>query len=108
MTRQIARLTALPAGQAYPYEVRLLRLGDAIWLFLPGELYQAFQTTLRRRFSKHPLVIATVANDWQPGYVPVATAYGKGIYQDVIASVAAGSLELLIEAVAGKIAAICG
>ncbi|MDX1946942.1 MAG: hypothetical protein SFU86_16185 [Pirellulaceae bacterium] len=105
MTRQVARLTALPAGQAYPYEVRLLRLGDAIWLFLPGELYQAFQTTLRHRFPRHPLIIATIANDWQPGYVPLATAYGKGIYQDVIAAVAAGSLELLIEAVADQIAA---
>lgn len=103
MTRQIARLSALPPGKSFPYRARLLRLGDAAWLFLSGELYQVFQTTLRSRFPHTPLVIATIAGDWQPGYIPAAEAYGKGIYQDEIAAVAAGSLEQIMAAVGDQI-----
>jgi hypothetical protein len=103
MTRQIARLESLPAGEAFPYRFQLLELGDAFWLFCPGELYQLFQTTLRSRFPGHPLVIATVANDWQPGYIPAADAYGKGIYQEAISPLAPGGLELLIEAASREI-----
>ena len=99
MTRQMARLSSLPPGAAFPYRFQLLELGDAFWLFCPGELYQVFQTTLRSRFPNHPLVIATIADDWQPGYIPAAEAYGKGIYQESISPLAAGSLELLIEEV---------
>ncbi|MEX2176144.1 MAG: hypothetical protein WD872_17410 [Pirellulaceae bacterium] len=108
LTRQVARLALLPAGAAYPYSVNLLRLGNAVWLFLPGELYQVFQTTLRRRFPRQALLIATLANDWQPGYLPAAGAYGKGIYQDEIAAVAQGSLEQLIAAVGDEIERLIG
>ena len=103
MTRQLARLSALPPGTCFPYDVNLLRLGDALWLFLPGELYQVLQTSLRQRFAQTPLVIATIANGWQPGYIPAADAYGKGIYQDEIAAVAAGSLERILAAVDDEI-----
>jgi hypothetical protein len=44
-------------------------------------------------------VVATLTNDWQPGYLPAAGSYGYGIYQDVIAAVAPGSLEALTQAV---------
>ena len=102
MTRQIARLETLPPGKAYPYPLRLSRLGNALWIFAPGELYQVFQTTLRKRLSPTPVIISTVTDDWQPGYVPARDSYGKGIYQDVISPLAAGSLETLIEAVASS------
>jgi hypothetical protein len=98
MTRQLARLAAMPAGDTYPYTMQLLRVGDAVWLFCPGELYQVFQTTLRARFPNVAIMIATVCNDWQPGYLPAASAYGHGIYQDVIAAVAPCSLETVIDA----------
>jgi hypothetical protein len=104
MNRQLARLSALPPGKGFPYRASLLRLGDAVWLFFPGELYQALQTSLRKRFPQTPLVIATIAGDWQPGYLPAADAYGQGIYQDQIAAVAAGSLERIIAAVGDEIA----
>jgi len=100
MTRQLTRLRAMPAGKFYPYRVALWRLGGAWWVFAPGELYQAFQTTLRSRHPGVPIVVATVTNDWQPGYVPAASSYGYGIYQDVIAAVAPGALEVLTEAIA--------
>jgi hypothetical protein len=103
MTRQLARLAALPKGPAYPLRVTVSRLGHALWVFTPGELYQPFQIALRERFRPLAVVVATVTNDWQPGYVPTTAAYGYGIYQDTIAAVAPGSLELLIEAVGQEI-----
>jgi hypothetical protein len=45
------------------------------------------------------VIVATLANDWQPGYLPTAESYGHGIYQETIAVLAAGSLEMLIESV---------
>lgn len=104
--RRITRLTGLPAGKTFPYTVNLWRLGDARWLFVPGELYQTFQVTLRGRFPDLPLVVATVTGDWQPGYLPAASSYGYGIYQDVIATVGPGALEVLIESIARKISAV--
>jgi hypothetical protein len=103
MTRQLARLAALPPGPAYPFRVTVSRLGHALWVFTPGELYQQFQVALRERFRPFAVVVATITNDWQPGYVPAAAAYGYGVYQEVIAAVAPGSLEALTEAVGREI-----
>jgi len=102
-TRQLARLCALAPGESYPLEVHAGLVGDAIWIFTPGELYQVFQTTLRRRFAPRPVVVTTLTNDWQPGYIPPADAFGHGIYQEIIAATAPGSLERLIESVASGI-----
>jgi hypothetical protein len=99
MTRQLNRLRALPAGETYPYRVTIGRTGTVLWVLVPGELYQVFQMTLRSRFPNMAAVIATLTNDWQPGYLPTAESYGKGIYQETIAVVAPGSLEKLTETV---------
>jgi hypothetical protein len=106
MDRRIHRLRSIPAGKTFPYRVTVARLGDAVWLFVPGELYQAFQVTLRQRLPGTPLVVATLTNDWQPGYLPAASAYGHGIYQETIALVAPGTLEALTEAVARQITSL--
>jgi hypothetical protein len=103
MRRQLARLSVLPEGTSFPYVVSLCRLGNACWLFVPGELYQTFQVSLRARFPDVPIVVSTLTNGWQPGYLPAASSYGYGIYQDVIAAVAPGSLEMLIDAIAQRI-----
>jgi hypothetical protein len=103
MTRQLARLASMPPGPAYPYRVVVTRLGDSVWVFCPGELYQAFQTTLRARFPNVAVMIATVTNDWQPGYIPAASSYGYGIYQEIIAAVSPGALETVIEVVSREI-----
>lgn len=100
MNRQIARLSALPPGKSYPFPVGVWRLGDALWVFTAGEQYQTFQTTLRERFPNLAVMVATICDDWQPGYLPPASRYGYGIYQEVIAAVGPGSLEALIEEVA--------
>jgi len=101
-TRQLTRLLALVAGKSYPLTVHLGLVGEAIWLFVPGELYQVFQTQLRARFAPHPVFVATLTNDWQPGYIPPASTFGYGIYQEVIAATSPGSMEILIEAIARR------
>jgi hypothetical protein len=97
-TRQLWRLSALPPDH-FPLPVTLARLGDAFWLFVAGEHYQSLQTSLRARFPQHAIIVTTIADGWQPGYIPPADAYGRGIYQEQIAVVAAGSAEKLKEAI---------
>jgi hypothetical protein len=99
--RQLWRLSALPP-ERFPLGITLARLGNAAWLFVPGEHYQILQTTLRRRFPQQPIVVATLTGGWQPGYIPPADIYGRGIYQEQIAVVAAGSAEEVIEAVSER------
>jgi hypothetical protein len=106
MVRQLNRLNVLPAGPSYPYPVTIARLGTARWVLVPGELYQVFQMTLRDRFPESAVVVATITDDWQPGYLPTAASYGKGIYQETIAVVAPGALESLIEVVAKELGAL--
>jgi Neutral/alkaline non-lysosomal ceramidase, N-terminal len=106
MIRQLARLAAIPEGRSFPLAVELWRLGDAFWVFVPGELYQVFQTALRARFPNRAVIVSTITNGWQPGYIPPASTYGYGIYQEIIAAVAPGSLETLIEVVARELRAI--
>ncbi len=98
-TRQLTRLQALHPGLCCPLPVTLGELGDALWILLPGELYQSFQTTLRARFAPRPVIVATLTNDWQPGYIPPAASFGYGIYQEIIAATAPGCHEILIEAI---------
>ena len=105
-TRQLTRLEALVPGRFYPLTIKLGWIGDAIWIFTPGELYQVFQTTLRQRFAPHPVIVTTLTNDWQPGYIPPASTYGYGIYQDVIAATSAGCLETLVETIARRLEAL--
>jgi hypothetical protein len=54
------------------------------------------------------VIVATVTNDWQPGYIPPAASYGYGIYQEIIAAVAPGSFEALTAAVVREIRAMRG
>jgi hypothetical protein len=100
--RQLWRLRAL-APDHFPLPVTLARLGDTAWLFIAGEHYQALQTTLRARFPGMPIAVSTITGGWQPGYVPPAELYGRGIYQEQIAVVAAGSAEQILQAVTDRL-----
>lgn len=94
--RMLARLEQMPRTAAYPLEVRLTRIGDGLWAAVPGEHYSWLQRGLRMQFPGRPVIVATLLNGWGPSYVPTADAYGRGIYQETIAVVAAGSLEKLV------------
>ena len=103
MTRQLVRLAALPEGKAYPFPVSVTRVGRSLWVFTPGELYQQFQLTLRKRFPGYAVVVSTITDDWQPGYIPPAGSYGYGIYQEIIAAETPGSFESLTQGVCREI-----
>ena len=103
-TRMAARLEQLPSGKQYPLRVDVWRLGDAVWVAVPGEHYSLLQTQLRARFACRPVIVATLAHGWGPSYLPISSAYGKGIYQETIAIVAPGSLERVIDEIVRQIA----
>ena len=103
--RLLHRLSQLPAGEKFPLQVTLWRVGDAFWLGVQGEFYSVLQTELRRRFPGKAIIVATIAADWGASYLPPRELYGTGIYQETIAVVAPGSLEQLVESVATRIAA---
>jgi hypothetical protein len=97
MSRQLARLRMLPEGDSVGARAAILSIGDAVWVLVAGEHYQILQRVLRERFAGRAVLVATVTSGWLPGYLPTADCYGRGIYQETIAIVAAGSLETLIE-----------
>ena len=104
--RLLHRLSQLPAGEQFPLQVTLWRMGDAFWLGVQGEFYSLLQTELRRRFPGKAIIVATVAADWGASYLPPREIYGTGIYQETIAIVAPGSMEQVIESVAKRMAAM--
>ena len=101
--RLLHRLSQLPAGDNFPLEAIVLRLGGAVWIIVQGEHYSILQKALRERFPETPLIISTVASHWGVSYLPPRELYGKGIYQESIAITAAGSLEKVIETIGAKI-----
>jgi hypothetical protein len=101
--RQLWRLHSLPRPQ-FPLPVTVARFGEAIWVFVAGEHYQKLQTYLRSQFPNQAVIVSTITNGWQPGYVPPAEMYGRGIYQEQIAVVAPGSAEQLLAAISERIA----
>jgi hypothetical protein len=103
MTRWLTRLAVLPPGQAFPLPVTLWQMGDALWVAVEAEHYQLFQRALRERFPGTPIMVMTLANGSRPTYLPTTDAYGRGIYQESIAVLAPGCLELLIEAVGAQL-----
>jgi hypothetical protein len=102
-SRLLHRLRELPQGEAYPLQVVIWQIGDAVWLGVQGESYSLLQTELRRRFPDKTLFIASIAADWGASYLPPRDLYDTGIYQESIAIVAAGSLEQLIDSITSRL-----
>ena len=105
MTRQLWRLQALHPGKAFHLPVTIAELGQALWVFVAGEHYQQLQRTLRERLADRPVIVTTLTGGWQPGYIPTAKTYGYGIYQEQIAVVAPGSLEVIQEEIVRRVTA---
>ena len=97
--RWLSRLSTLPTGDCYPYQIHLWRIGDGVWIALQGEPYNVLQTTLRERFPETPLIVSTLSAGSFPVYLPARDTYGQGIYQESIALLDAGCLETVIDAV---------
>lgn len=102
-TRMLRRLAQLPEGTAYPFELHVWRMGDAVWVAIPGEHYSYLQTNLRARFPGRIIIVVTLTGGWGPSYVPTRETYGKGLYQESIAVLAPGSLEKITDELAHRI-----
>jgi hypothetical protein len=73
------------------------RLGDAVLVALPNELYTMFQMALREHFPDRPVFVLTVTNGTL-GYLSPRDTYGKGVYQEQQSPYAPGCLERMVEA----------
>ena len=91
--RQLDRLRYLPPHAQYPLAVWLWRMGDALWVALEGEPYNALQAWLRKRFADRPVVIMVMVNGARNCYMPTEEAYAKKLYQVEVALLAPGCLE---------------
>lgn len=96
MRRRLIHLDALPKGKYFPFPITLLQMGEARWLFVESEPYSWLQTEVRKRLPNVPIIVGTLTNGSRPSYLPTKDAYGKGIYQETISSLAPGSLEKLV------------
>ena len=103
-TRQLVRLRTLPPGPSYPFPINMWQIGDAIWVALEAEHYQLLQSSLRERFPNTTIIVATIVNGSLQSYLPPREVYGTGIYQDSVALLAPGSLEMLIDEIGAQIA----
>ncbi len=103
MNRWTTRLSALPPGDNFPFPITMCRIGDALWLAVEGEPYNVLQRTLRERFPDVAIVVMVLANGSRAWYLPTAETYGTGTYQESMANLESGSLELLIEVISQEI-----
>ncbi len=103
MRRMLTRVADLPTGDSFSFPVMMWRIGDAVWIAVEGEPYNYLQTTLRDRFPEIPIVLIVLANGSRPSYLPTRETYGKGIYQESIALLEQGSLEILAQAIGDEI-----
>lgn len=108
LTRSLTKWSAVPPGDAYPYDVVLMQLGQAIWLTFEGEPYQWLQRELRKRFPHHPLIMAVIGDGWRSSYLVTQASYGRGIYQETVAILGPGCLEELLQQVTRAVTdAVC-
>ncbi len=108
--RWLGRLDDLKLSPGHGYSLRFSvhLLGDAVWCTCGGEPYNLIQRELRRRFPELTVILSPLAGDLQVAYLLARDCYGKGLYQEEPSCLAPGCLELLTEAMADRIEAVCG
>jgi neutral ceramidase len=88
---------ALPDG-ALPIELQGFRLGEAVFVAIPGEVFVEIGLTLKRR-SPHMTFVFGIANGYI-GYLPTREAYAEGGYEVVSSKCQPAAADILIEKVA--------
>jgi hypothetical protein len=101
--RAIGRMQNLPPGDSYSYAYTVRRFGDAIWVSVGGEPYNALQTSLRAAFPNTPIIVSVLSGESAISYLLRADCYGKGLYQEEPSVMAPGCLEQVTEAVIGTV-----
>ena len=100
--RLLERLQPLPAGE-YPFPLDVWQMGDAFWVAVEGEPYQALQQELHRRFPQISIIVIELANGSRCSYLTTREAYEKSLYQVDIALLTAGCLERITDELAAQI-----
>lgn len=105
LRRAIGKRQALGDGDSYDLTIWCWRLGDTLLVAIPEEPYSILQTTLRTEFPDTPLLVLGVTNG-SHGYLPPSDRYPDNLYQVWQTSFAPGSLERVIDAARGGLAAL--
>jgi hypothetical protein len=58
-----------------------MRVGDAVFVALPGEVFLEIGLEIKRRAGVEPLFVAAYSNNDEIGYVPTAAAFSEGGYE---------------------------
>lgn len=83
-------------GGRIPFTLQAIRIGDAIFLGVPGELFTETGLELKRQ-ADSPLFVIGLANGYF-GYVPTEQAFAEGGYEAAVACCAPGSEQRVIAA----------
>jgi hypothetical protein len=102
--RWLGRLHYIPVEGVVPLHCTVYRLGDAIWVTCGGEPYSTLQTELRRRFPNRLIFVSPLSGDMHVAYLLPRDRYGLGLYQEEPSIPAPGCLEVLIDAIAERVA----
>ncbi len=101
--RTLGRLQNVPPGESYAYTYTVRCVGDAVWVGVGGEPYNALQTAIRGAFPGRPVVVSVLAGELAITYLLTADRYGKGLYQEEPSVLAPGCLEQVTAAVISTI-----
>lgn len=107
----VSGLKDFASGNGPNISIHVWQLGDIFVVATPGEPYEALQVEIRKRAPAGvKIVVAAMTNGSHgPGYILPSGigGVGCGCYQDRIALLGAGALELLISAASAKITEWC-
>ena len=88
---------------SHPFRVWIWRVGDCVFVGVPGEPYSKLQLELRERHPQHAIYVLGVTNADLSAYLPVDAAYDHDIYQAWQTPYARGCLERVLDAVDGTL-----
>jgi hypothetical protein len=84
-------------GSLKPYAevvVQAMRLGDGVFLALPGEVFLEIGLAIKQRAGVENLFVAAYANNCEIGYIPTAAAFSEGGYEVDVAPYYYGLFQL--------------
>jgi hypothetical protein len=99
MTRLKKFVLNLDKGMGGGFPIWGMRLGQSIIIATPAEPFTDLQIELRKRFAEYAIIVANDTNG-SFNYLPPATYYGNGAYEQDCADFGPGCLEMVIVAAA--------
>lgn len=94
MTRLKQLVQNLDLGFRDGFPIWVVRLGQVIFVGIPAEAFTELQIELRRRFPDLAIIVTNDTNGTY-NYLPPATYYGNGAYEQDCADFGPGALEIV-------------